>query len=314
MAERVVTVRFYVGMKRKVRGPAWPTPTLPVNLIAERVDALTIGPDGTAFWNHRGRLVLGRVRKRTKEYVHIVFYRLRADELPDTLNFSDGQVHELDLEENEALAEPTEMLFFTNGVIGHLANHFGPGSGLCAAYTEEKTGIDMVMGALIRDDVLAQLREDDQVQAVTIRVASANVEQLGRAARSLVAAGQSAANAAGTGSVEMIYRARKGQKDRFWQTWWPRVRRIAALEPGTVEKLKAVRRDDTLHRDEEVDLLTARITRSTPIAITTGRRNIDPAIAEAAIVDAYNAEEPAILRALEMATDVGEGTEDEEDG
>jgi hypothetical protein len=319
MPDRVLTVRFYGAMKRKLRGDPWLNGLVPLTAIVGGIQGLTLGKDGTALWNHRGRLVLARVRKSAPAYQHLVFYRLRHDDLPDKINQISGAIDALDLDVNEALAEPTEIVMFVNGAVGHLVNGHAPGAGLCAAYIEEKTGVDLVFSPLVRRDVLDQIREDDQVSVVDIRVATGEVEQLGKASTSLAAAGRSAVNAPGTGSIELIYRPQPGAKEQFWDTWFSVIRQLVrTADPGTLQKVKVTRHDDTLDRTDDVDFLNAKITQAAEVAVPAGRRNVTPDVAEAAIVGAYNSLESDILEALSRAQDRGEGTEvdegDDEDG
>jgi len=310
MAQRVATVRFYVGLKRLRRGAPWPSDLLPVDAVVTGLSSLTRGADGTELFPYQETHIVGRVRDVTTDYAHLVFYRLRKFGIPETYD-AIGNVEVLDLDRDKSLAEPTEMLFFRNGVIGHLVNMHGPGAASAARYIEAKTGIDIVMAALLREDVLSQIRADDEVSQVVIRVASSNVEQLGKAARNMVDAGRSAATSPGTGSIELIYRPERGQKDRFWSTWYPRVRRLVGqADPGTLEKAVIVRRDD-LGRDDAVDFLTARITEQVLVEINDTTRNVVPRTAESAIASAYNADRADIEEALSLLTTENVGNEED---
>jgi hypothetical protein len=192
------------------------------------------------------------------------------------------------------------MLFFFNGVIVHAFNKNGPGSIHSAMYLEEKTGVDVVMTSLLRADALRQLHQNDEVQAVTIRVAAANWEELTPGGQSLRDAAKSAADAPGTGSIELWYRAAKGQKETFWDGWLPRIQRlVAGAAPGSIEKLKARRIDADDHHAEMVDLLNAKICTTRRVEILQPSRHLLPDAAEAAMVQAYNAEQAAILEAVD---------------
>jgi hypothetical protein len=309
VTDRVATVRFYVGLKRLRRSPPWPTDTLPVDAIVTGLQALTRGAGGTELLAHQDGQLVGRVRTVTEHYAHLVFYRVRKSGYPETFDDTTGDVAVLNLDSNKSLAEPTEMLFFQSGVIGHLVNLHGPGAASSARYIEEKTGIDLVMAALLREDVLGQIRSDDEVSQVVIRVASSNVEQLGKAAANMVDAGLSASTSPGTGSIELVYRAERGQKDRFWSTWYPRVRRLVqTADPGTLERAVVVRRDD-LGRDDAVDFLTARITEQVLVVIDEQTRNVVPRTAESAIASAYNADRAAIEEAVSLVLAANVGNE-----
>jgi hypothetical protein len=260
---------------------------------------------------HDGTLV-GRVRSARPKYAHLVFYRIRKSGYPDTFDDATGTVELLDLDSSKSLAEPTEMLFFRNGVIGHLVNIHGPGGSSSARYVEEKTGIDFIMAALLRGDVLNQIRQDDEVSQVILRVASSNVEQLGKAARNMVNTGRSAADAPGTGSIELTYRAERGQKDRFWSTWNPRIRRlVATADPGTLEKAVAIRRNEELGTDEAVDFLSSRITEQVQVEVSDRTRNVVPETAEATIAAAYNSALTEIEAALILLSEADKGEEEE---
>lgn len=311
MSTRVATVRFYTGLKRLKTSPPWPTRQLPVDAVAKGLRGLTRGAGGTEAFAFDGGTLVGRLRKKTPHYAHLVFYRVRKGGYPDTFDDSTGDVAPLDLDMNKSLAEPTEMLFFMNGVIGQLVNMHGPGASSCARYVEAKTGIDFVMAPLLRDDVLEQIREDDEVSLVAVRVASSNVEQLGKAASTMRDAGLSAADAPGTGSIELIYRPAHGDKERFWDTWLPRLRRLLTrADPGTLEKVE-VRRRNELGRDEYIDFLASRISAQVEVEISEYTLNVVPDIAETAIASAYNADRIAIEAALQLLTAMDIGEDDE---
>lgn len=297
---KLVHIRFYVGAKRLRRGAPWPNEILPVDHLVDQLKQLDRGVNGNEQFFHNGRVVIGDVRSVTDHYAHLVFHRIRQDNLPYLRRGATGEIEDLDLDEDDALAESTEMLFFRNGVIAHAVNRDGPGSILSAMYLEEKTGVDVVMASLLRADALAQLREDDEVPAVTIKVVSGNWRQLGGEGDSLREAARAAATAPGTGSIEMIFRAEHGKKERFWDTWRPRLTRlVAGAEPGTIEKLKVQRNDADDHQAELVDLLEAKITATRQVEVQSRSRRLRPAAAEMAMVEAYNTEQAGILAAVQ---------------
>jgi hypothetical protein len=295
--ERTVTIRFYMGAKRHRSTPPWPGGIVPVDRLVDGLKQLDRGVRGNDEYEWAGKVVIGHVRDETEDYAHLVFHRIRQDNLPSMRRGATGEIEDLDLDEDDALAEPTEMLFFKNGVIAHAVNRDGPGSLLAARYLEDKTDVDIVMVPLLRPDALSQLREDDEVQAVTMKVASGDWHQLEDEAdtHGLRDLARGMVAAPGTGSIELIFRPERGQRDEFWRTWRPRLLRVAASR--WAEKLK-VRRSESDDRAEMVDLLEAKLAVSTPVAVQQRSRRLVPRAAERAMVMAYNHDQHQILAAV----------------
>lgn len=83
-----------------------------------------------------------------KTSLHLVFYRIRSDNLPQLRHGSTGDIENLDLAAEDALAEPTELLLMRSGLVVHLVHREGPPMSTAWSYVEQKTGVDAVMAAL----------------------------------------------------------------------------------------------------------------------------------------------------------------------
>lgn len=292
MTTRVMNVRFYGAAKRLSPDP-WAGGLLPVDEIEAGLAALNPPNDAIVV---NGQTIVGRVRSSHADYAHVVFYRIRDDLLPALRNSVTGDIEELLIDDEDALAEATEVLLCRNGLVVQLVNRDGPGITTISIYIEKATGVDAVMVALVHDDALEQLGQSPDLSAVKIRAARGSAEELGRGHASLREAGLSADRAPGTKSVELIYRAEPGRRERFRDTWMPRIRRLAG-EPG-IERLTVFAYDEEARRTDEIDLLLDKITTRAFVELTSDNRYITADAALVALLDAYDAMRYAVSPAL----------------
>lgn len=293
---RPMKVRFFAATKRLTTGDRWPAALPPLDQVADRLAAALPPSDIVDIYENT---LVGRVREhRPGEYSHFVFYRIREDLLPALFNGTTGSLDELAIDDEDALAEATDVVMLSTGLVLQLVNRDGPGMGLITRYIYEITKVDIAMVALTHEDPLAQLGQAPELSAVRIRAAATASDSLGQGHDSLRDAGRSAARAEGTKSIEMIYRAEKGQRAIFANTWRQRLRRLAG-KPG-IERLTATIWNEELRRAEEIDLVLDKITASAFVELTTDNRHITEAAALAAVTAAYETMRGIIDPALEV--------------
>lgn len=282
MTTRTMTARFFGAAKRMSKDP-WPGCLPPLDEVGDGIDALHPPDDLVELPLYT---VVGRVRAKLDDYLHLVFYRIRQDVLPSLRDASTGDIDTLDLDGDSDLAEATEVLMFKSGLVVQLVNRDGPGINAIARYIEEVSGVDIDMVALINDDALAQLGKHPELQMVRIRAASGSEEQLAQGHESLRGAGESADRAPGTKSVELLYRAEPAAHDTFSTTWMPRLTKLLG-RPG-IERVAVTAFNANAGMYEEKDLLQDRITTKAFVELTTDNRHITEEAARDALLTAYN--------------------------
>jgi hypothetical protein len=292
MTTRTTKVRFFGAAKRLTKDP-WPDCLPPVTKIASDVAALTAPDDLISVGQYT---IVGRLRSSHTDYAHLVFYRIRNDVLPSLRDATTGAIEAWDLDQDSDLAEATEVLLLRSGLVLQLVNRDGPGIGSIAKYIERVSTVDIDMVALLHDDPLAQLGAHPEIQMVKIRAASGSAAELAQGHASLREAGRSADRAPGTKSIEMIYRAETGQKDRFSGTWMPRIRRLLG-RPG-IERITVTQYDDDAKAAEEIDLLQDRITATAHVELTNDNRYITAGAAREALLTAYQGMKDVVDPAL----------------
>lgn len=220
----------------------------------------------------------------------IQFYKVRRDDLPGK---DDGQgAHEdLDLDEDEGLAEAIHLMMFPNGIIAAEVFGYGPRATRFPAYLKGKLDLPSTMRAIIRGDVVDEALKYGDIRLLTFQLDPSDGSHVASAAQALHGVMETAQDL-GTGVwAELSLRSAKGDQaftDRVKGT----LKNVFGGSDSVVDafnKLEIEGKPDPDSPVTPLDLLSERLYRVVSIPYRAQRtRELDTDAAFAAIKDAYD--------------------------
>jgi hypothetical protein len=219
----------------------------------------------------------------------IRFYKVRRDELPG-VDDGQGSHDDLDLEEEEGLAEAIHLMMFPNGVVAAESFGHGPRATRFPLYLQSKLDMPCTMVPIIRHDVVEEALKFGDIRFLRVKLDPSS-ESYGSASPTILHGLMGTAQELHTGVyAELALRSEKGD-----QKFTSRVKKMISEifggngDVGAFEKVEIEGKPDPDTSVAELDLLSERLYRTVEIPYRAQRtRELDADAAFAAIRDAYN--------------------------
>jgi len=219
----------------------------------------------------------------------IRFYKVRRDELPG-LDDGQGDHSDLDLDEDEGLAEAIHLMMFPNGVVAAESFGHGPRATRFPLYLKGKLDMPCTMVPIIRHDVVEEALKFGDIRLLRVKL-DPSAESYGAASPQALHGLMGTAQELHTGVyAELALRSPKGD-----QKFTTRVKKVISEIFGgngdvdAFEKVEIEGKPDPDTPVAELDLLSERLYRTVEIPYRAQRtRELDADAAFAAIRDAYN--------------------------
>lgn len=219
----------------------------------------------------------------------IRFYKVRRDELPG-VDDGKGSHDDLDLEEDEGLAEAIHLMMFPNGVLAAESFGHGPRATRFPLYLRGKLDMPCTMVPIIRHDVVEEALKFGDIRFLRVKL-DPSAESYASASPTALHGLMGTAQGLHTGVYAEL--ALRSEKDD--QKFTSRVKKMISEIFGgngdvdAFEKVEIEGKPDPDTSVAELDLLSERLYRTVEIPYRAQRtRELDADAAFAAIRDAYN--------------------------
>jgi hypothetical protein len=220
----------------------------------------------------------------------IQFYKVRRDDLPG-VDDGQGSHSDLDLEDEEGLAEAIHLMMFKNGVVAAESFGHGPRAMRFGRYIGDKLGMPCTMRHIIRHDVVEEALKLGDIRLLRFQLDPSEGSQVAAAAETLHGV-MDTAQSLSTG----VYADLTLRSDRGDSVFTNRVKKVITnvfKGNGAVaeafDKLEVEGKPDPDTPVAELDLLSERLYRTVEIPYRAQRtRELDTDAAFSAIRDAYN--------------------------
>lgn len=230
---------------------------------------------------------------------HLVLHRIRHSDLP--LVEQAGVLSELDLTDDQNLAEATHFRFFPRNVVGQLFNHDGPGIQRLGQFLRGKFDKDIAFAPVLRQDVaktLARLQEISSVEmAIPINsIATLENNTTDDTINSLIEVAKKSLS-----KTVYIKVTIWGSKDPGAAGKWMKIlKKITSTEMfAGFSKLKVRAYDTEAHARQTIDLISEQLTLTEEVELQSDTaRAVKNDSAAAALNDAYKSLEAEIRSAV----------------
>ena len=219
----------------------------------------------------------------------IRFYKVRRDELPG-LDDGQGDHSDLELDEDEGLAEAIHLRLFPNGIVAAEAFGYGPRATRWGLYLLNKLDMPCTMETVIRGDVVEEALRLSDIRLFRFKIDPSESSEVAAAADSLEGV-MSTASDLNTGVwAELTLRSERGDA-----TFTNRVKEVLTNvfqgdnASSAFERLEVEGKPDPETPVASLDLLSERLYRTVEIPYRTERtRELDADAAFAEIKQAYD--------------------------
>jgi hypothetical protein len=199
------------------------------------------------------------------------FFRIRRQNLPGVEN--EGDVRDLDIPETAGLAEPSHVVFGSNGLIAAEFNSQAPRMSALQRLLDRNLGMDIRIGTYLQGDIVEQLDRLEWIQLCELSIVPtpALEEELRNAGRY----GDAVANLSDPDDARRVYL--RLSAERRSGSWTGEIRDFAKrlLGMGADEEMAKVLRltgyDPVTDEVEPVDLLQQKLLRRTEIERSSER-------------------------------------------
>lgn len=232
------------------------------------------------------------------------FVKVRRQDLPSLDH--DGTLEQLQVAEQDGIAEATHMVFFPNNVVGADYNHHGPRVSRFRFYVGVKLvdlDLNLDLMPLIAADVLAKLERFRDIRLFDLKICPSFSESLRSANQDLGAAFAAAGEALSPRSIELSVRFAKATREDAFSRVLPMIRSMLRIPNLRQEALtfRIEGFDTETERVEPIDFLKSQLLQRRSIARASERtRSLDPASAYRQIVEAHNSLKTDIERATSI--------------
>lgn len=222
----------------------------------------------------------------------IRFYKVRRDELPG-VDDGQGDHTDLDLEEDEGLAEAIHLRLFPNGIVAAESFGFGPRATRFGLYVLNKLEMPCTMQTVIRHDVVDEALKLGDIRLVRIKLDPSESSEVQAAAENLQGV-MSTAEALNTGVwAELALRSERGDTaftNRIKELLKNVFKGNNHSAADAFDRLEIEGKPNPGTPVASLDLLSERLYRTVEIPYRTERtRELDADAAFWAIKDAYDA-------------------------
>lgn len=237
---------------------------------------------------------------KSDEEDHIVLAALAERGLGVTVN-EGRDLFVIPLGKDQAQARVTHFVMWDNGVVGSLAIGAAPRHGALGRYLQDVAGIPLELHPLIRADTEEVLRDLDSIREVQLQLTDHQVAALAEHNAGLSDALRQLSQSFGSGTVTTvtIRPEDRDRRDEFWDAIKGWVRSVADSDNPRASFATLRLFLPRSEASDEIDILEDRLIYSVEVLIADADLQRSLSDARDAIVEAYNAHQEEILRALE---------------
>jgi hypothetical protein len=285
------TVRFFRAL------PADPKDAAKWNwdrrAIAKAVEALQ-GTDEFYLDEGDDRITFGESTTGT-EPQQLKFYRVRRVDLP-SLDNGRGAVSELDLEQDEGLAEAVHVMLFPNQVVGLEAFFFGPRVGRIESYVDHarrlasSDALNSQIVPILSKDAVDRMLDFKDMRLLSLRLRPSAMSLRDADELGLRGALKTAKDLDADRSIEIVLRAAPDGDNGFKSKVSEIVKKVlhnGSPAPG-VDRIRVSGRSADSGLVEELDLLQEQLARPVQIPKEGRSRSVNSKAAFRAIQSAYD--------------------------
>lgn len=219
----------------------------------------------------------------------IRFYKVRRDQLPG-VDDGQGAHNDLDLEDEEGLAEAIHLMLFPNGVVAAESFGHGPRAGRFPLYLTGKLEMPCTMVRIIRHDVVEEALKFSDIRLLRVKLDPSSTSY-GASSPAALHGVMGTAQDLHTGVYAELALRTDGGDQKFTKRVKKMIGEIFSGngDASAFEKVEIEGKPDPDSRVAELDLLSERLYRQVEIPFRAQRvRELDADAAFSAIEDAYN--------------------------
>jgi hypothetical protein len=254
--------------------------------ICSGIEALE-GED--CYWDDGTHITRAEVYDK-KLPASIRFYKVRRDELPG-LDDGQGDHSDLELEEDEGLAEAIHLRLFPNGIVAAEAFGYGPRATRWGLYLRNKLDMACTMETVVRGDVVEEALRLSDIRLFRIKIDPSESAEITAATDSLEGVMSTASDLRAGVWAELTLRSERGDG-----TFTNRVKEVLANvfqqnnnAASAFERLEVEGKPGPDTPVASLDLLSERLSRTVEIPYRTERtRELDANAAFHQIKQAYD--------------------------
>lgn len=238
--------------------------------LMEHLEALTPGKDGERRWEREANDVVTCEIRSKEPPQQLVLRKARFDEQPQKL-LADDTVEEVELAEDELLAEYTYLTFFRNNIVAAVQNSHGPSPRVLEGYLAAKAADVCPFVAvrnLLRPEISTLLRTYGKLPLLRVRLRKSQLEVADELDDDVFSAIKTVMDVGEPDDIEVVFREQRNSKHGIGTKLLQWVRRLIGRDD--VERLvdrlevKGIN-PDTDKTDETLNLLDAKFTVITDI-------------------------------------------------
>jgi hypothetical protein len=226
----------------------------------------------------------------TKASDHLVLCRVRSDNLPSLER--KGLIGDLDLADDQNIAEATHFRFFGRNVVGMLYNHDGPRIGRLEQYIERVAGARVAFSPVLDADTARRLDQLRTITSVTLSLpvdrayllpaASTSADDVPRALREMANV-----SLAKTVHVRFVIRGGRQGSERRFRDWIRSV--ITSSSLGAFKKFEVRAQGQRgVEPGQTVDFVQEQLSMKAQVRLRGRSRTVTNESAHSAIDDAYS--------------------------
>ena len=286
-------VKFWqiaTGPGESLSGPFPSTKVVDRIKSLDQIDRRFVAPDG---WH-----LLGQGLSTTTN-PHLVLHRIRHSDLP--LVEQAGELSELDLTDDQNLAEATHFRFFPRNVVGQLFNNDGPGIQRLGQFLRGKFDKDISFAPVLRQDVAKTLARLQEISSVEMAIPVSSIASLESAtADDTINSLTEMAKKSLSKTVYVKVTIWGSQEPGAPAKWMKLLKKITSTEMFSgFSKLKVRAYDTEAHARQTIDLIAEQLTLTEDVELQSETaRAVKNESAAAALNDAYKSLETEIRTAV----------------
>jgi hypothetical protein len=275
-------------------GEALPGP-FPATDLVKKVKKFDV--DGRRY-THSDGWILDGVAVSSLTNPHLALYRIRHENLPSVEQ--GGAYSDLQLLDDQNLAEATHFRFFPRNIVAQLHNHDGPGVSRLVQFMRNHVGVDIALAPVLREDAVKTLARLNDITQLEFKIPV-------KSAHLLESSGHRTISALRTMAEESLSRT-LFVKVTIWGSTEPNAsskwrQALESVVQGDVfsafESLKVRAHDEATDDRQTVDLVKEQLTMTQKVELTSEiSRSVKPSSAAGALQNAYNSLEGDLKEAV----------------
>lgn len=287
------TVMFWQIVDPKTGDPL--NGTFPARQMVQRIKGL---PKGNRTFEARDgwRLQAQGIKQTSAQ--HIVLYRIRREGLPHLER--GGNYSDLQLAEDQNLAEATHVRFFPRNVIGVLYNHDGPQVGRLTQYLAGHLDAAVSFAPVLRRDVAQSLDSMQELSQVYVAIPVNRAHLLKDDGTDTIRTLKEMVKASSSKTVYAKFTLWGSDDPKAGSKWLKVIKKIASTDMfAAFKQLKVKGYDFEAEKRVWVDLVAEQLTMSEQVELSSALgRAVKPSSAADAIQNAYDLMESEITSSV----------------